>query len=181
MEESKMVRICMVSLFLLAMQLHWSYTHGSSDTVRKAYIVYMGEAPQSKSSATDFHHNLLSSVVRDDRIAKQSRIYSYIKSFNAFAANLLPDEAERLRENENVVSVFPSRMRKLHTTRSWDFLRMPLSVKRNHQIESNITVGVLDTGIYIDAPSFNDKGLGPPPSKWKGRCQIAGNVTGCNK
>ena len=45
-----------------------------------------------------------------------------------------------------MVSVFPSRMRKLHTTRSWDFLRMPLSVKRNHQIESNITVGVLDTG-----------------------------------
>merc|ERR1712226_808845 len=43
-----------------------------------------------------------------------------------------------------------------------------------------ITVGVLDTGIYIDAPSFNDKGLGPPPSKYKGRCQIAGNVTRCN-
>ncbi|XP_030957527.1 subtilisin-like protease SBT4.15 isoform X1 [Quercus lobata] len=180
MEESKMVRICMVSLFLLAMQVHWSYTHGSSDTVRKAYIVYMGEAPQSKSSAIDLHQNLLSSVVRDDRIAKQSRIYSYTKSFNAFAANLLPDEAKRLRENEKVVSVFTSRIRKLHTTRSWDFLGMPPSVKRNHQIESNIIVGVLDTGIYIDAPSFDDEGLGPPPSKWKGRCQIAGNVTGCN-
>ncbi|XP_065634419.1 subtilisin-like protease SBT4.15 [Quercus suber] len=157
-----------------------------------AYIVYMGEAPAVKNAAllTDLQHNVLSSVSRtikpsncpffSDRIAKQSRIYSYTKSFNAFAANLLPNEAERLRENENVVSVFPSRMRKLHTTRSWDFLRMPLSVKRNHQIESNITVGVLDTGIYIDAPSFNDKGLGPPPSKYKGRCQIAGNVTGCN-
>ena len=49
-------------------------------------------------------------------------------------------------ENENVVSIFPSRIRKLHTTRSWDYLRMPLSVKRNLKIESNIIVGLLDTG-----------------------------------
>ena len=45
-----------------------------------------------------------------------------------------------------MVSVFPSKVRKLHTTRSWDYLRMPLSVKRNLKIESNIIVGVLDTG-----------------------------------
>merc|ERR1712226_1384268 len=179
-EESKMVQICMINLFLLATQLHWSFTHGSSDTVRKAYIVYMGEAPQSKASATDLHHNLLSSVVKDDHIAQQSKIYSYTKSFNAFAANLLPQEVQRLQENENVVSVFPSKMQKLHTTRSWDFLGMPQSAKRNHQIENNIIVGVLDTGIYIDAPSFHDKGFGPPPSKWKGTCQVRGNFTGCN-
>ncbi|XP_050259827.1 subtilisin-like protease SBT4.15 [Quercus robur] len=175
-----MVQICMISLFLLATQLHWSFTHGYSDTVRKAYIVYMGEAPQSKASATDLHHNLLSLVVKDDHIAQQSRIYSYTKSFNAFAANLLPQEVQRLQENENVVSVFPSKMQKLHTTRSWDFLGMPQSMKRNHQIESNIIVGVLDTGIYINAPSFDDKGFGPPPSKWKGTCQVRGNFTGCN-
>ena len=42
--------------------------------------------------------------------------------------------------------MFTSRIRKLHTTRSWDFLGMPPSVKRKHQIESNIIVGVLDTG-----------------------------------
>ncbi|KAL4597707.1 hypothetical protein ACB092_11G007900 [Castanea dentata] len=175
-----MVRICIITLFLLATQLHWSFTHGSSDTVRKAYIVYLGEAPQSKASATELHQNLLSSVVRDDHIAQQSRIYSYTKSFNAFAANLLPQEVQRLQENENVVSVFPSKMRILHTTRSWYFLGMPQSVKRNHQIESNIIVGILDTGIYIDAPSFDDKGLGPPPSKWKGTCQVKRNFPRCN-
>ncbi|KAL0009588.1 hypothetical protein SO802_011090 [Lithocarpus litseifolius] len=175
-----MVRIFMIILFLLAKQLHWSFIHGSNDTVRKAYIVYLGEAPRSKAFATELHHNLLSLVVRDDHIAQQSRIYSYTKSFNAFAANLLPQEVQRLQENENVVSVFPSKMRKLDTTRSWDFLGVPQSVKRNHHIESNIIVGVLDTGIYIDAPSFDDKGLGPPPSKWKGTCQVKGNFTGCN-
>ena len=48
-----------------------------------------------------------------------------------------------------MVSVIPSKMRKLHTTRSWDFLGVPQSVKRNHQIESNIIVGVLDTGTKL--------------------------------
>jgi len=46
-----------------------------------------------------------------------------------------------------VVSVFPNRVRQLHTTRSWDFLGMPLKVKRNSMIESHIIVGVLDTGM----------------------------------
>ncbi|KAF3960897.1 hypothetical protein CMV_014425 [Castanea mollissima] len=175
-----MVPICMLTLFLLATQLHWSFTHGSSDQVRKAYIVYLGEAPRLRSNAVVHQHNLLSSVIKDESIARQARIHSYTKSFNAFAANLLPDEVQKLKENKNVVSVFPSRVRKLHTTRSWDYLKMPLSVKRNLKIESNIIVGVLDTGVYMGAPSFNDKGLGPPPSKWKGRCQVVGNFTGCN-
>ena len=45
--------------------------------------------------------------------------------------------------------MFPSTMRKLHTTRSWDFIQMPLSVNRNTQGESDVIVGVFDTGIYI--------------------------------
>ena len=32
-----------------------------------------------------------------DHIAQQSKIYSYTKSFNAFAANLLPQEVQRLQ------------------------------------------------------------------------------------
>lgn len=46
-----------------------------------------------------------------------------------------------------MVSVFPNTHRKLHTTRSWDFLGMPLNVKRNSKVESHIIVGVLDTGM----------------------------------
>lgn len=46
-----------------------------------------------------------------------------------------------------MVSVFPNTIRQLHTTRSWDFLGMPLNVKRNTNIESHIIVGVLDTGV----------------------------------
>ncbi|KAK6272277.1 hypothetical protein POUND7_009360 [Theobroma cacao] len=174
------LNIVIFSLFVSATLLLVSSGHAADDSERKAYIVYMGNALESKSLAVEHHHCLLSGVTQDEEVARQSIIHSYGKSFNGFAAYLTPDEAARLQENENVVSVFPNSFRQLQTTRSWDFLGMPLSVKRNTPKESDIIVGVLDTGIYIDAPSFDDKGFGPPPSKWKGVCQTGGNFTGCN-
>ena len=33
----------------------------------------------------------------------------------------------------------------------------------------------------MDAPSFSDKGYGPVPDKWKGKCVEGANFTGCNK
>lgn len=50
-------------------------------------------------------------------------------------------------DDDRVISVFPNTKLKLHTTRSWDFLGLPENTnKRNSRIESNIIVGVLDTG-----------------------------------
>ncbi|KAF5744858.1 Cucumisin protein [Tripterygium wilfordii] len=179
----KKLQLPLFNIFVLAMvvQLCGSLASGSShEQERKAYIVYMGDSVETTISAVDRHHDLLSAAIGDEDIARKSRIHSYGKSLDAFAAHLMPQEAERLRENENVVSVFPSTLRKLQTTRSWDFLKMPLSVKRNSQIETDVIIGLLDTGIYVDAPSFDDKGFGPPPSKWKGICQSGGNFSGCN-
>jgi hypothetical protein len=48
---------------------------------------------------------------------------------------------------------------------------------RRVNTESNIVVGMLDTGIWPESESFSDEGFGPPPKKWKGSCQ---NFT-CNK
>ncbi|XWS43437.1 hypothetical protein CRYUN_Cryun16bG0103600 [Craigia yunnanensis] len=117
-----------------------------------------------------------------ENIAMESKIYSYGKSINAFAARLLPDEAKRLSDEDGVISVFENTKCKLLTTRSWDFLGMPKNLKKKNAIvESNIIVGVLDTGIWPGSPSFNDKGYGPPPAKWKGKCDKGANFTGCNK
>uniref|UniRef100_A0A2N9GPQ3 Subtilisin-like protease fibronectin type-III domain-containing protein n=1 Tax=Fagus sylvatica TaxID=28930 RepID=A0A2N9GPQ3_FAGSY len=48
-------------------------------------------------------------------------------------------------------------------------------------IGSNVIIGVLDTGIWPESDSFNDKGFGPPPSKWKGTCKGLTNFTCNNK
>ncbi|XVE61514.1 hypothetical protein DITRI_Ditri06bG0046500 [Diplodiscus trichospermus] len=143
----------------------------------------MGEVPHQgdRISVLEEHNNLLLKTVGDGKTAIESKIYSYGKSINAFAARLLPDEARRLAGEDRVVSVFENTRRKLLTTRSWDFLGMPKSLtKRNPIVESNIIVALLDTGICTEHPSFNDEGYGPPPAKWKGKCDKGANFTGCN-
>ncbi|CAI9097782.1 OLC1v1034271C1 [Oldenlandia corymbosa var. corymbosa] len=151
-----------------------------ADNERKTYIVYMGEMPEYRISAVDQHHNLLREAIKDEKIARESRIYSYEQSFNGFAARLLPHEADWLSQHESVVSVFLSKKLKLHTTRSWDFLGMNSKIPRMPQVESNTIVALLDTGVWIKSASFNDEGFGPPPSKWKGKCDKGVNFTGCN-
>ncbi|EEF38176.1 ATP binding protein, putative [Ricinus communis] len=78
-----------------------------------------------------------------------------------------------------MVSVFPSEKKRFHTTRSWDFMGFYKNSERTC-IESNIIVGVLDTGIWPEYKSFDDKRFGAPPKKWKGSCQISSNFTSCN-
>ncbi|XP_019186404.1 PREDICTED: subtilisin-like protease SBT4.15 [Ipomoea nil] len=111
-----------VFFFFINLCLVFALHNASSDNERKPYVVYMGALPAggSKVSLPAVHHNILSQAIGDERIAAQSKIHSYGRSFNALAAWLLPHEAKTL------------------------------------------------SGIYVDIPSFNDKGIGPPPTKWKG-------------
>ena len=81
---------------------------------------------------------------------------------------------------DGVVSIFPSRTLHLQTTRSWDFMGFNESVSRKRKTESNIIVGVIDSGIWPESDSFSDQGFGPPPPKWKGACRGGKNFT-CNK
>ncbi|CAN1332424.1 Subtilisin-like protease SBT4.14 [Linum perenne] len=71
-------------------------------------------------------------------------------------------------EHGKVLGVFQNRYHKLDTTKSWDFVGLPKTAKRNLKMEKNIVVGLLDTGITPQSISFKDYGFGPPPKKWKG-------------
>ncbi|XP_023539892.1 subtilisin-like protease SBT4.15 [Cucurbita pepo subsp. pepo] len=156
----------------------------STHVPRKAYVVYMGALPkvQSHGVLEQYHHSLLANAVGDEELARKSKIYSYGRSFNGFAAKLLPHEAQKLAKEKGVVSVFQSTTRKLHTTRSWDFLGLSVAAShRNAAAESDMIVGLLDSGIWMGSPSFKDDGYGEIPSKWKGHCVTGHNFTGCNR
>lgn len=81
---------------------------------------------------------------------------------------------------KGVVSVFPSRTLQLQTTRSWDFMGFPETVSLDFSLESDVVVGVIDSGIWPESKSFTDEGFGPPPNKWKGACKGGEDFT-CNK
>ncbi|KAK2968582.1 hypothetical protein RJ640_009410, partial [Escallonia rubra] len=104
-------------------------------------------------------------------------LYSYKRSFNGFVVKLTEEETLRVAAMDGVVSVFPNEKKQLHTTRSWDFMGFPQQVNRT-TLESDIIIGVIDTGIWLESDSFKDEGFGPPPTKWKGACQTT-NFT-CN-
>ncbi|GFQ05644.1 cucumisin [Phtheirospermum japonicum] len=146
------------------------------------YIVYMGALPEgdnSKYSLSSYHIDMLEQVV-DKSFLGRSLIRSYTRSFNAFAANLTLEEKEKLASLEEVVSIFPSGVLRTQTTRSWDFMRFHENVHREHQRESDVIVGVIDTGVWPESQSFDDQGFGPIPSKWKGECKGGKNFT-CNR
>ncbi|EFJ16957.1 hypothetical protein SELMODRAFT_115574, partial [Selaginella moellendorffii] len=110
--------------------------------------------------------------------ATASIIYSYKHSFNGFSARLTKEHAEIISRMPNVVSVFPSKTIQLHTTRSWDFLGV--APQQNEMGFSelagsyDVIVGVVDTGLWPESKSFDDTGLGPVPSRWKGLCNNTG-------
>ncbi|GAU36233.1 hypothetical protein TSUD_214300 [Trifolium subterraneum] len=57
---------------------------------------------------------------------------------------------------DGVVSVFPNEKRHLLTTKSWDFIGLTQHARRQ-DYESDIIIGVIDTGIWPESASFNDK------------------------
>ncbi|CAN0854500.1 Subtilisin-like protease SBT4.9 [Linum grandiflorum] len=156
-----------------------------SDGTRNVYIVYMGALPKHQYSLTDHHLSLIQEVLDDDSgLGEELLVNSYKRSFNGFAAKLTDVEAQKLSDREGVVSVFPSKNLQLQTTRSWDFLGLPqpiLPTPTAVKGGSDVVIGFIDTGIWPESPSFDDRGFGPPPAKWKGVCNHAHNFTCNNK
>ncbi|OAY61153.1 hypothetical protein MANES_01G167601v8 [Manihot esculenta] len=123
---------------------------------------------------------MLQEVVESSSV-ENSLIRSYKRSFNGFAANLTANERQKLARMKEVVSIFPSATLKLHTTKSWDFMGFNGTISRENTAESDVIIGVMDTGIWPESESFNDKGFGPAPKKWKGACEGGENFTCNNK
>ncbi|XP_044482078.1 subtilisin-like protease SBT4.13 [Mangifera indica] len=164
---------------LLFLLLNMSTLYGATEEDRKVYIVYLGSLPQGEYSLSSLHQNMLQEVV-DGGSVENLMVRSYKRSFNGFAAKLTENEMQKLATKKEVVSVFPSRTLQLQTTNSWDFIGLKESVKRNPSVESDVIVGVLDSGIWPESESFSDEGFGPAPKKWKGVCKGGRNFT-CNK
>ncbi|KAK1296854.1 Subtilisin-like protease SDD1 [Acorus calamus] len=152
---------------------------------KKTYIVYLGAHKHGKEAtlldyelATDSHYELLGSVLGSEDKAKDAIIYSYNKFINGFSAVLEEEEAMAIAESPNVVSIFPDKNAKLLTTQSWEFVglerggRVPVdSIWSKARFGEDIIIATLDTGVWPESQSFQDEGMGPVPSRWKGSCQ----------
>ncbi|GLJ18273.1 hypothetical protein SUGI_0323140 [Cryptomeria japonica] len=148
----------------------------------------MGDVPSpdkqdySQTAATTSHFSLLHSLLRSHEAVQKSLVHSYWKSFNGFAAWLSSSHVQHLSNIDGVISVFESKNIELLTTKSWDFVGLPLTQQTNHsEYQSDVIVGVIDTGVWPESECFDDAGLGSVPSKWRGVCQTTPDFKACNK
>ncbi|CAI9757173.1 unnamed protein product [Fraxinus pennsylvanica] len=152
---------------------------------KKSYVVYLGaHSHGTEVTSTDFvrvtesHYQFLGSFLGSSDKAKDAIFYSYTRHINGFAATIEEKEAIEISKHPEVASVFLNQGRKLHTTRSWDFLGLEDNGKitgstiwKKARFGEDAIIGNLDTGAWPDSKSFSDEEFGPVPSKWKGICQ----------
>lgn len=179
---------------------------GAGDDGRsQVYVVYMGAVPPRTSAnlLQESHLRLVGTVLKRGQRADSVVVRQYKHGFSGFAARLSKDEAAALRRKPGVVSVFRDPVYQLHTTRSWDFLqqtevkvdsaprrrRRPGNTKAENDggssspATTDTIIGLLDSGIWPESPSFDDAGMGPVPSRWKGVCMTGDdfNSSNCNR
>ncbi|KDP29035.1 hypothetical protein JCGZ_16424 [Jatropha curcas] len=155
--------------------------------VKKSYVVYLGShshAPDAQLSEADLHavtnshHQFLGSFLGSTEEARHAIFYSYQRHINGFSALLEEEVAAEIAKHPKVVSVFLNQARKLHTTRSWEFMLLekngvihPSSLWKKARFGEDVIIANLDTGVWPESKSFSDEGYGPIPSRWKGTCQ----------
>ncbi|XP_042520487.1 subtilisin-like protease SBT5.4 [Macadamia integrifolia] len=179
-----MGRFSRLPLFLLPVFL-FSMLQRPTFAIKKSYVVYLGShshGPQPSQAdfdlAAESHYEFLAGYVGGTKQAKESILYCYTKHINGFSATLEEEKAAEIAKHPKVISIFPNKGVKLHTTRSWDFLGLrkingaaqPGSLWEKAKFGEDIIIGNLDGGVWPESKSFSDKGYGPIPSRWKGGC-----------
>ncbi|XP_074276021.1 subtilisin-like protease SBT1.4 [Silene latifolia] len=139
------------------------------------FIVHVSKPHNLTFSASYLHHHYYTSILQSLPSSSPIQIiYSYTHSATGFAAQLTAPQAARLTRHPSVLSVIPDRTHQLHTTRTPEFLGLShgsgLWPKADYA--SDIIIGVLDTGIWPNIPSFDDAGYNPVPATWKGSCDF---------
>ncbi|KAK6940602.1 PA domain [Dillenia turbinata] len=101
-----------------------------------------------------------------------------------FAAQLSQLEVESLRNLPDVIAIRPDRRLEIHTTYSYKFLGLHLGgAWFKSRYGRGSIIGVLDTGIWPESPSFDDHWMPPVTKKWRGICQEGQsfNSSSCNR
>ncbi|KAL9317509.1 hypothetical protein ACSQ67_014026 [Phaseolus vulgaris] len=172
-----------VTIFLLLCIL----SSANAEFAKKTYIIQMDKyaKPDTFSSHIEWYTSKVKSILSisvEAEMEKEERIiYTYQTAFHGMAAKLSREEAERLEAEEGVVAIFPDTKYQLHTTRSPTFLGLEPAQSTKVWSETlanyDVTVGVLDTGIWPESESFNDTGMRSVPSHWKGACETGREVS----
>ncbi len=128
----------------------------------------------SESAKVKAHNNGLSQLHKQlaAQYGSAGLLYSYTHTFNGFSAQLTGEQAENLRRNPQVIGVWEDKPEQVQTSRTPALLGLtgPGGQHTNNIKGDGIVVGIVDTGIWPENPSFADDGTYTMPQNWKGIC-----------
>ncbi|KAL2529589.1 Subtilisin-like protease SBT1.7 [Forsythia ovata] len=177
----EMYRFRLLTLVTLLFLCHACVDADKTNRQQKTYIVHMDKSlmPESSNDHLQWYDSSLKSVSDS-----ASMLYTYNNVIHGYSARLTSEEARLLEEQPGILSVQEEVRYELHTTRSPEFLGL---LKDAAVTESNtmseVIIGVLDTGVWPESSSFDDRELGPVPSGWKGECEVGKTFykSSCNR
>jgi hypothetical protein len=129
------------------------------------------------------------------KVSKGAKLYSYAFTFNGFAAKMTPAEAAAMEKQAGVVSVEADEALKVDTSSTpgflgltapgglWDQLGGPTGGKNANGAGEGMIIGMVDTGIWPENPSFADRDANgklvyQQISGWHGKCEGANGNDG---
>ncbi|PON44386.1 Subtilase [Parasponia andersonii] len=155
----------------------------------RTYIVQLHSQGMVSSLFTtklNWHMSFLEQTISSEEDPSTRLLYSYYSAMEGFAAQLSESELESLRKLPGVVAIRADQRLQLHTTYSYKFLGLNPTTENawyKAGFGRGTIIGVLDTGVWPESPSFSDHGMPPVPKKWRGICQEGQNFnsSSCNR
>ncbi|OMO63217.1 hypothetical protein COLO4_32640 [Corchorus olitorius] len=175
------------SVFLISLYLFFSIATFLPASGRpRTYIIHMDKSamPAAFSSHHDWHTSTLSSLSSPDGISPL-HLYTYNHVMDGFSAVLSESHLDQLHELPGHLATYPETFGHLHTTHTPTFL----GLKKHTGLwpaagfGDDMIIGVIDTGIWPESESFDDKGMPPVPERWRGACESGTefNSSYCNR
>ncbi|KAM5565725.1 subtilisin-like protease SBT3 [Rosa sericea] len=166
----------MISLLLLMLlQINNAVSNAEE---YQTYIIHMDHSQKPASFLTHeaWHRSTLTSLMRsspEEHDENEMFLYSYNHVMHGFSARLTATQLSELEKSPAHVATHPQLFLEPLTTHSPKFL----GLKQNSGIwpaasfGKDVIIGVIDTGIWPESESFNDKGMAEVPQRWKGTCE----------